>query len=318
MSPNPSPDARMAVIEDRLDRLEKKRDQSDEKSDEISKQLAEIKGDLKWLRIIGGAIVAAYTGIFLWFIFSYIPEKLTDRIPSVLREKLTKLEANVSILQDQIKRLTPSSLKQLIPEPDRVTDVNIALANLRKASTLIDVALTTEIPADPKLLSPLRSQTEDFLNKNSANPELRKAAAATTVRLEGYEIASDQLLSGLKPQTQPPSNPANVGPSVYFAGFSLNCTNPVADFLGIYPPYKPEQVLVFNVRVDTCGQKIDGIKWIEDTFTGSRIEYHGGSLRLAGVRFINCNFKFGNDPKSIMALAEIKGHGDSPVDLFIP
>src|SRR5262249_7032557 len=157
------PDARMAIVEDRLDRIEKKRDQADEKLDRILEQITDIKGDLKWHRIAGIAVVAVYTGIFSWFVFSYIPEKLIDRVPTDLKEKIATLETKVANLQDQLKKLTPASLDQLIPTPNQVASKNTVVTNLNKAARVIDTAFRIMLPAQPEAISPLRSRVSQII-----------------------------------------------------------------------------------------------------------------------------------------------------------
>jgi len=317
MSPNPLPEARIAVIEDRLDRSERKRDQTEEKLDKISEQLTEIKRDLKWQRIIFWGMATFYAGVFLWFVLVHIPDKFNDKVPSDLKEQLTKLQMNVSSVQDQLKKLTPGSLNQLIPEPDSTANMSTITSNLRKAGRVIDVALTNGIPAEPRLLPPLRIRVMDILNRHSSNPKVVEAALSTAVRLDGYETMSQRTLAGLQPGTEAPTDTFKPSGYSYLMGFGMNCTNPGAHFLGISPPFNPEDMVVFRVQVHTCAQEMDGPNWIQDSFDGSTIEYNGGPLHLADVKFTNCNFKFGSDPKSVRALAAIKASNGAPISLLL-
>ena len=63
---------------------------------------------------------------------------------------------------------------------------------------------------------------------------------------------------------------------------------------------------------------MDGVRWINGEFRGSTVEYRGGALYLAGVKFVDCTYKFGDDPKSKQALAAIIASKDEPVNLLLP
>jgi hypothetical protein len=308
---------RIGILENKSDSLKEKADKLGDAAKTAAESLVEIKNDLKWHRNIGWTIAGLLGTAFVLLLTFYIPDKLKDELPSEFKERFAKLEQKIDNVQDRINRLTPATLNELIPTSNTSGSQNTVTAQLKRASRVIDVALTSRIPADPQSLEPLHGRISDLLDRYKKNETVRAAAISTDVRLHGYQIASRQLLDGLKPITTTPSEASRKSPHSYLMNFTINCTHPTAYFLGIYPPVDPSGVVVVNVQVNTCAQKLDGPKWINDGFNGSRLEYHGGELNLADVSFHNCKFDFGDDPKSKRVLALITASKGAPVSLQI-
>ncbi len=62
------------------------------------------------------------------------------------------------------------------------------------------------------------------------------------------------------------------------------------------------RVLADGVRVDGltiagAAQTLDGIRWKNVTFIGTRLRYEGGEVSLQNVRFTNCTFGFSTDDR---------------------
>jgi hypothetical protein len=62
------------------------------------------------------------------------------------------------------------------------------------------------------------------------------------------------------------------------------------------------RVMADNVRVDGltiagAAQTLDGIRWKNVTFIGTRLRYEGGEVSLQNVRFANCTFGFSSDDR---------------------
>jgi hypothetical protein len=314
-----SPDEKIETLRQRVGTVEAR-------LDEISDSLIKIKGDLKWHRIVGGIISTAFVGAFLWSITFYIPDKINDKvaivdnkIPANFGERFAKMETNIQNVQDRLNRLTPASLNDLIPSPNATMSPAMVTTQLRRASRVIDVAFRTRIPAASDSLAPIRTRVLDIRNRYRGNPRIREAADSLDVRLSAYEDASKQFLRGVAPITIPSDVPKIV-PQVAGGIMDLNmiCTHPTAYFLGIPQTSIAANEYIINVRVNTCAQKLDGPKWINDNFHGSVIEYNGGPLYLADVSFDDCTFKFGNDSNSKAALSVIMASKGAPVSLLIP
>jgi hypothetical protein len=62
------------------------------------------------------------------------------------------------------------------------------------------------------------------------------------------------------------------------------------------------RVMADGVRVDGltiagAAQTLDGIRWKNVTFVGTRLRYEGGEVSLQNVRFTNCTFGFSSDER---------------------
>lgn len=306
-------DRRLGSTEGRLEDHRKRIEKTDDRFIEISNTLTGIRDDLTWHWRIGVLVALAFVGVLGWLLTFYIPNQISNKIPDDLKERFGKLEQNVTNVQDRVNRLTPATLNDLIPTPNAPANPKNIADRLRQASHVIDVALRTAIPAAPESLEPLRVRVADILKTYKDNPQVRTAALSTDVRLDGYQLASTRLLGGLSPRSNPSQELSDVNSFSYLMNFTMNCTQPVAHFLVAYVP-----VVVLNVAVNTCAQKLDGPRWINDQFMNSSVEYGGGPLYLADVRFVNCTFKFGDDAKSKLALAAIRSSNGTLVNLLIP
>jgi len=318
MAPVKTDEQRLASLEARADNTKEALGNLTSTVDKISDAITEIQNDLKWHRNVGWGIVVLFIGAFAWVINVYLPDKFNDKLPANFKEDWGKLQQNVSNIQDRLNRLTPAAIDRLIPTNGEKSTT--AIAQLRRASEVIDVAVRTQIPGDPKYISLLQGRTEELAKRSEANPELYLAAISTAIRLGGYAIGSEGLLAGLKPINVPTSLDYGVQPHSSIIGFTFDCVDQkkaqgeAAHFLGLT---SKDNFLVFDVRVLACRQHMEWVHWVKDEFVGSTIEYDGGPLYLADVTFTNCTFKFGDNPQSKRALAAITASHGKPVNLLI-
>jgi hypothetical protein len=63
-----------------------------------------------------------------------------------------------------------------------------------------------------------------------------------------------------------------------------------------------------------AAQTLDGIRWRDVTFIGTRLRYQGGELDLQNVHFVHCTFGFANNDRSARLAAAI-ALGQSSIDL---
>jgi hypothetical protein len=285
---------------------------------DISTQLSKIETHLFYHRLIAGMIFTVFAGAFVWTLSFYIPQKINDIVPTNFKEDYGSLKQQIMDMQDRLNRLTPTSLDQLIPgSQTKISPRNIA-ARLQKASNVIDVALTSYIPASPGSLSPLLDRVQKIQESYGSDPIIRTEATSVAVQLSGYEIASHQILEGHIPSNESPVD-ALLERGATFIGFSAHCPPPPGNFFRFrLGDETVRRVVAVDVQVYTCSQQLDGPKWINDKFHGSKIKYNGGSLYLADVIFDNCTFEFGNDPSSRAVLAKIMASNGKPVNILIP
>jgi hypothetical protein len=235
------------------------------------------------------------------------------------------LEADVESMRSRLDHITPASLNDLIPSPDKNYSPAMMVSQLRKASGVIDVALTSQIPAAAGSLAPLRVRTSEIIRRNKKNAQISSAAASAAVRLDGYEIFSKDLEAGRVLDGEAGTGHGRnytvdqtwtVPPTVRtLMRWGIDCKTDRLSGIGFSTD--PREFLIYQVQLFTCSQGIDGARWIQDTFRDSTIEYNGGQLSLADVRFLNCKFRFGNDLNSRTALAAIEASKGAPVSIFI-
>lgn len=68
----------------------------------------------------------------------------------------------------------------------------------------------------------------------------------------------------------------------------------------LLPPYSRafvDNIRVENVTIAGASQTLDGIRWRNVTFVGTRLRYESGELDLQNVRFVRCRFGFESDDR---------------------
>jgi hypothetical protein len=56
-----------------------------------------------------------------------------------------------------------------------------------------------------------------------------------------------------------------------------------------------DNVAVEKLTIAGASQTLDGIRWTDVTFVGTRVKYAKGPLDMENVRFVNCTFDFPAD-----------------------
>jgi hypothetical protein len=73
-------------------------------------------------------------------------------------------------------------------------------------------------------------------------------------------------------------------------------------------------VRVENLTIAGAAQTLDGIRWRNVTFVGTRLRYEGGALDLRDVRFVNCRFGVTSDERGAR-LANALALGESSINI---
>ncbi len=58
-----------------------------------------------------------------------------------------------------------------------------------------------------------------------------------------------------------------------------------------------DNIRVENLTIEGAAQTLDGIRWRNVTFIGTRLRYEGGPLDLQGVHYVRCRFGFTADDR---------------------
>ena len=78
-----------------------------------------------------------------------------------------------------------------------------------------------------------------------------------------------------------------------------------------------DHVRVENLTITGTAQTLDGIRWRNVTFVGTRLRYEGGELDLQNVRCVRCRFGFPSDDRGAR-LANALALGQSSITLEAP
>jgi hypothetical protein len=80
----------------------------------------------------------------------------------------------------------------------------------------------------------------------------------------------------------------------------------------LLPPFTrafADNIRVENLTIEGAAQTLDGIRWRNVTFIGTRLRYEGGELDLQNVQFVRCRFGFPSDDRGArLANAIALGH----------
>jgi hypothetical protein len=73
-----------------------------------------------------------------------------------------------------------------------------------------------------------------------------------------------------------------------------------------------DQTRVENLTIAGAAQTLDGIRWHNVTFVGTRLRYEGGEVELQNVHFVRCRFGFSSDQRGAR-LATAIGLGETSI-----
>ena len=172
---------------------------------------------------------------------------------------------------------------------EHVTKARIELAMLRAAQNVapadsLHAAVAAASGSDPDAIPAVHA------DGGSTAPAAAFAAAAAAkspvarghVSIAGpREVSANSLL-----------NPGALG------GDYLDATRLAATAEIVVPPARrslEDNVAVEKLTIAGASQTLDGIRWTDVTFVGTRVKYAKGQLDMENVRFVNCTFDFPAD-----------------------
>ena len=177
----------------------------------------------------------------------------------------------------------------------------------KSASAQLD-RVAEQSPTDQRLLEHLTSARIELAVLRSAQEISQSVPAGGSFVLEDpRHMAKNQAL-----------NPASLGKK-YLDAKSL------PEFSEILVP-PSSRALADNVRVEDltfagAAQTLDGIRWRNVTFVGTRLRYEGGELSLQNVRFVRCRFGLPADERGARiagAIALARPPGAITIELPAP
>ncbi len=217
-------------------------------------------------------------------------ESLTDKATALLTTARLKSEN----AEPDFFQLTVSGLDRIwSQQPDNdslfrhVTAARIELAALRVAQNVTDAAHSPE-SSSPKLVQAAPADANvaipavGGLRSPAGRPEARGGGRSVSITIP-RAMAANYTLS-----------PETLGEA------DLDATRMPAAAKILLPPARrsfEDNVRVENVRIRGGSQSIDGIRWSNVTFIGTRLRYARGPIDLENVRFVGCTFDFSTDER---------------------
>ena len=164
---------------------------------------------------------------------------------------------------------------------EHVTKARIELAMLRAAQNVapadsLHAAVAAASGGDPDAIPAVHA------DGGSASAAAKSPAERGHVSIAGpREVFANSLL-----------NPGALG------GEYLDATKLAATAEIVVPPTRrslEDNVAVEKLTIAGASQTLDGIRWTDVTFVGTRVKYAKGQLDMENVRFVNCTFDFPAD-----------------------
>jgi hypothetical protein len=183
-------------------------------------------------------------------------------------------------------------------------NLSSAEMDVDRAETIVTIARLQSRAADPDFFAASLAGLDRVLQKHGDDPRLLEHVTLTRIEIAAFrsgllppvartvpfvtvgaprELAANALL-----------NPAVLGGS-YLDATIMPDTSEI-----LLPPATrsfSDNVRVENLTIEGAAQTLDGIRWRNVTFIGTRLRYEGGQLDLQGVHFSRCRFGFAADDR---------------------
>jgi hypothetical protein len=215
-------------------------------------------------------------------------EMQTDRAAAILMS--TRMQAQMAA-PDFFERTVGELDRVLRTHPDNerliehVTLARIELAQLRSAQPVV-----TEGPGGGEVGAQENSGGSEAGSSNQGVNVGPDARALHAVNIPGHVVLAAPRALSANELLDPAALHA-----VYIDAMLMPDTSEI-----LLPP--ATRVMADGVRVDGltiagAAQTLDGIRWKDVTFVGTRLRYEGGEVSLQNVRFKNCTFGFSTNER---------------------
>jgi hypothetical protein len=208
------------------------------------------------------------------------------------------------------------------------TTGNIAAAEISvdRAESFVTVARLQSLAAQPEFITYALSELDEILNQRPDDSRLLEHVTLARIALAELESSlapggpsGDQIaaVDDSRAKHVAINAPREIAAGQTldrraFGGSYLDATLMPDTAEILLPPYS--RAFVDNIRVENltiagASQTLDGIRWRNVTFIGTRLRYEGGELDLQNVRFVRCRFGFPADARgAALANAIATGH----------
>jgi hypothetical protein len=194
---------------------------------------------------------------------------------------------------------TPEFFDHTVRELDRVLQTHPDSVRLVEHVTLARIELAQLRSAQP-VMPEAGGGVEGAASKNENAPQMRSLNSGVDAR-PGVQAVHAVSIPGHVILAAPRALAANdlLDPAA-LRGNYIDATQMPDTSEILLPP--STRVMADGVRVDGltitgAAQTLDGIRWKNVTFVGTRLRYEGGEVSLQNVRFTNCTFGFSADER---------------------
>ena len=205
---------------------------------------------------------------------------------------------------------------------------NIASAEISvdRAENFVTVARLQSRTAEPETFVLALAQLDKILQQRPDDTRLLEHV--TLARISLAEMASAQNTVGASPSAAHTAHVTISGPREVTAGETIDRKTFGGSYLDaslmpdtaelLLPPYTrafTDNIRVEDLTIEGAAQTLDGIRWRNMTFIGTRLRYEGGELDLQNVHFVRCRFGFPSDDRGArLADAIALGHTNFKIE----
>ena len=199
-------------------------------------------------------------------------------------------------------------------------NISGAEISVDRAENFVTVARLQSRTAEPETFVLALAQLDKILQQRPDDARLLEHV--TLARISLAEMASAQNTVGASPAGAHIAHVSITSPREVAAGETLDRKSFGGSYLDasampetselLLPPYTrafTDNIRVENLTIEGAAQTLDGIRWRNMTFIGTRLRYEGGELDLQNVHFLRCRFGFPSDDRGArLADAIALGH----------
>jgi hypothetical protein len=202
-------------------------------------------------------------------------------------------------------------------------NITQAEVGIDRAAAIVSAAKFRSESAAPDFFESTSAQLDLAITRAPQNARL--AEHATQMRIELAQLRSAQ--ENAPPDTQslkkvPINSPFSIpGDSLLdpnaLGGNFIDATQMASSAEMLEPPFSrsfADNVRVQKLTLAGAAQTLDGIRWRDVTFIGTRLRYQGGEVELQNVHFVRCTFGFANNDRGAR-LATALALGQSSIRL---
>jgi hypothetical protein len=201
-------------------------------------------------------------------------------------------------------------------------NISAAEISVDRAESFVTVARLQSLPASPEIIVSALAKLDQILTLHPDDTRLLEHVTLARISLAELASSLNASESGAAAAASHGTHASITAPRELAAGETLDRKSFGGSYLDatlmpdtaeiLLPPFTrafTDNIHVENLTIEGAAQTLDGIRWRNVTFIGTRLRYEGGGLDLDNVRFVRCRFGFPSDDRGArLADAIALGH----------